>query len=111
MEGPTLNHMTTKASICRAKNWTTESLMPKMGRGVEEIGMQSLKNKSFLMLPSGKHENNVYILHVALDVAEGTAKKLRRNTSTAVTRVDGKFLEDKGFSDKIDQMRNISKKR
>lgn len=62
------------------------------------------------MMPSGKQENKAYILHVVLDVAEGTTKKLRGNTSTAMTWVDGKFSEDKGSSDKIDQMRNLSKK-
>lgn len=62
------------------------------------------------MTPSGKHENKAYILHVALDVAEGKIKKLRGNTSSAVTQVDGKFLEDKCFSYKIDHMRNTSKK-
>lgn len=61
------------------------------------------------MTPSGKHENKAYILHVALDVTEGTTKKLRCKRSTAVTWVDGKSLEDKESSDKIDQMRNISK--
>lgn len=62
------------------------------------------------MTRSGKHENKAYILHVALDAAEGTTKKLRGNTSTAMTWVDGKFLENKSSSDKIDQMRNLSKK-
>lgn len=53
------------------------------------------------MTSSAKHENKAYILHITLDVAEGTTKKLRGNTSTAVTWVDGKFLED--------QIRNLSK--
>lgn len=61
------------------------------------------------MTPSSKHENKAYGLHVALDVTEGTTKKLRCKRSSAVTWVDGKFLEDKESSDKIDQMRNISK--
>lgn len=56
------------------------------------------------MSPS-KHENKAHILHRALDAAEGTIKKPRGNTNTAMTEVDGKLLEDKGFFDKINQMR------
>lgn len=62
------------------------------------------------MTPSGVHENRAYMFHIALDVAEGTTKKLKGSTSTAVTWEDGKFFDDTGSSDKTDQMRSISKK-
>lgn len=62
------------------------------------------------MIPSGKHEIKAYIFHIALDVAEGTTKKLKGSTSTAVTWADGKFFDDTNSSDKTGQMRSISKK-
>lgn len=63
------------------------------------------------MTPPGKHENEAYMFHIALDVAEGTTKKLNGSTSTAVTWADGKFFDDTGSSDKTDKMRSISKKK
>lgn len=62
------------------------------------------------MTPSGKHENKACMFHIALDVAEGTTKKLKGSTSIAVTWADGKFFDDTGSSNKTDQMRSISKK-
>lgn len=49
------------------------------------------------------------MLHIALDVAEGTTKKLKGSTSTTVTWADSKFLDDTSSSDKADKMRSISK--
>lgn len=62
------------------------------------------------MTPSGKHGNKAYMFHIALDVAEGTTKKLKGSTSIAVTWADGKLFDDTGSSNKTDQMRSISKK-
>lgn len=50
------------------------------------------------------------MFHIALDVAEGTTKKLKGSTSIAVTWADGKLFDDTGSSNKTDQMRSISKK-
>lgn len=41
------------------------------------------------------------MFHIALDVAEGTTRKLKGSTSTAVTWADAKFFDYSGSSDKM----------
>lgn len=62
------------------------------------------------MTPSGKHGNKAYMFHIALDVAEGTTKKLKGSTSIAVTWADGKLFDDTGSSNKTDPNEEYLKK-